>query len=58
MTHDEQKGKEAAEIYANKTLVPFVKIIEKQLADNDTGYLIGNRVCASYLHVLHNILSF
>jgi len=48
MTNDDQKAKEAAEIYANKTFGPFVKIIEKQLIDNDTGFLVGNQVCFSF----------
>ena len=47
-TNDDQKAKDAAEIYANKTLEPFVKIIEKQLVDNDTGFLVGNQVCLSF----------
>lgn len=47
MANDAQKEKEAAKLYVNKTLEPFIKVVEKQLMDNDSGFLVGNQVTAA-----------
>lgn len=44
VANDEQKRKEAAEEYINKTLDPFIDILEKQLAKNGTKFLVGSQV--------------
>lgn len=42
--NDEAKMKEALEHFITTALEPAMDRLEKALADNDTGFLVGNKV--------------
>lgn len=44
MAKDEEKRKEATDIYVNKTLEPCIQFLEKQLVANGNKFLVGNQV--------------
>ena len=44
---DAIKQKELFDSYNQETIQPHLKKIEKQLEENDSGYLVGNEVYAA-----------
>lgn len=50
---DQEKRKQALDHFMEHSMEPLSKRLEKQLADNDSGYLIGHHISVADLGVLY-----